>query len=94
MKVFYEGSKKMLLEDEREIRLFYYLNENRNSEHTFYDITVEKQEGDLTETVQTGGLIESCDMAMEIVQKLMENSVTPIAALEIIDDMMTEQALF
>ena len=91
--LYLKGTKKLQLENHHEILLSYYLMEWRKKEDkkTLYGIQIEKKDGENIETENSGCLSYSQDFVLQLIHKMMENTVTPITMLYVIDDVITEE---
>ena len=78
--------------DENGVRneLFYYLTEEKKEKESFYGIIVLKMAGNLIETENTGKLTAKKEKALEIIELLSRNTITPVCLCEVIDDLFTE----
>lgn len=92
--LYLEGTKSLRLEDQHEIELSYYLMESRkkgNKESTLYGIQIQKKDGENLEIENSGCISYSKEIVLQMIHKLMENTVTPITMLYVIDDLITEK---
>lgn len=91
--LYLEGTKTLKL-DEHEVELSYYLTECRkkeNKDNILYGIQIEKNDSGNTEIESSGCISYSKEIVLQMIHKLMENTVTPITMLYIIDDFVTEE---
>lgn len=86
---------EVTLEDDRIMRLEYNLTENFNAENgePYYGIQIIKHTDDNLEIEEVGGLSYSKDKVKSIIKLLFHHVVTPISMVEIIDDIITLEAL-
>lgn len=92
-KLYLEGTKTLILEDKKEIKLDYYLVEefqDRGKEISLYGIKIVKHLENCLETEYTEPISYSKDIVKEIVHKLWNNGVTIITMLEVVDDLVSE----
>lgn len=78
----------------REMVLEYYLLKDTDEESntTFYSAEIRKQEHNAAEEIETvKGLTDSREFAVQLINVLLENAVTPVSMVEIIDDYITEK---
>ncbi len=91
-KLYLEGRKVLLLENQKEIQLDYYLVEEykKSNNKALYGIRImEHLDGNLL-TEYTQPISESKDKVKFIVHKLWDNEVTLVTMLEVADDLITE----
>lgn len=91
------GNRELLDEECRQMNLGYYLIEEERDEKantSLYGIQITKQtvkRGSVrTEKESTPALSYSRSFVEKMIFRLMEGSVTPIALLEVVDDMVGE----
>ncbi len=92
-KLYLEGTKTMLLEDNKEIQFDYYLVEDYKDcrqDITLYGIKIVQHLEDYLETEYTDPISYSRDLVKEMVHKLWRNGVTLVSMLEIVDDLVSE----
>ncbi len=92
-KLYLEGTKTIILEDDKEIKLDYYLVEDykeRGQQVLSYGIKIVKHMENYLETEYTDPISYSRDIVKGIVHKLWHNEVTLISMLEIVDDLVSE----
>jgi hypothetical protein len=92
-KLYLEGTKTMVMEDNKEIQLDYYLVEDfkdRGQDISLYGIKIVKHLENYLETEDTEPISYSKDIVKHMVQKLWDNGVTLITMLEIVDDLVSE----
>lgn len=83
------------LEDSRVMRLEYNITENRlaNSEKSYYGIQIVKYLDGNLEMEEVEGISYSREKVETITRILFQNLVTPISMIEIIDDLITQEAV-
>ena len=88
-----EGTKNLKLDNGNEILLSYYLMEwgKKENREMLYGIQIEKKDGENIEVENSGCISHSKGFVLELIHKMMENTVTPITMLYIIDDVITEK---
>lgn len=94
MNALYLEGTKILEIDEHEVELSYYLTECRkkeNKDSTLYGIQIEKRDSGNVEIESSGCITYSKEIVLQMIHKLMENTVTPITLLYIIDDFVTKE---
>lgn len=92
-KLFLEGTKTLVLEDNKEVKLDYYLveeNKHCGQPAYLYGIKIVKHLEDYLETEYTEPISYSRDFVKEIVHKLWHNGVTLVSMFEIVDDLVNE----
>jgi len=92
-KLYLEGTNTMLLEDNKEVKLDYYLVEDYKEcrqQVLLYGIKIVKHLEDYLETEYTDPISNSRDLVKEMVHKLWYNGVTLISMLEIVDDLVSD----
>lgn len=89
------GMRVMEIVPQREMVLEYYLMTGTDSDNCtdYYGVQIRKHEnGNVKEEVETvNGLTDSREFAVQLVNVLLENAVTPISMVDIIDDYITEK---
>lgn len=88
-------SNEMTLDDDRKMRLEYNLMENRSieKEELYYGIQIIKYLGDELEIEEIKGISSSREKAEAITRILFQHGVTPISMVEIVDDIITLEAV-
>ena len=88
-------TNEVALEDDRIMRLEYYLTENHSSENDapYYGIQIIKFIDDNLEMEEINGVAYSKDKVKSIIKTLFQHVVTPISMVEIIDDLITLEAV-
>ncbi len=92
-KLFLEGTKKIMLENEQELIFDYYLvEESRGSrnEEVLYGIKIFQHMRDHLLVEYSEPISESKEVVKDMIHKLWKNDVTLITMLEIVDDLVTE----
>ena len=92
-KLYLEGTKTMIMEDNKEVQLDYYLVEDykdRGQDISLYGIKIVKHLDDCLETEYTDPISYSRDIVKEMVHKLWNNGVTLVSMLEIVDDLVSD----
>lgn len=92
-KLYLEGTKTLILEDNKQVKLDYYLVEdlrNCGQEISLYGIKIVKHLDDYLETEYTEPISYSRVIVKEMVRKLWVNGVTITTMLEIVDDLVSE----
>lgn len=86
---------EVTLEDSRVMRLEYNITENRlaNSEKSYYGIQIVKYLDGNLEMEEVEGISYSREKVETITRILFQNLVTPISMIEIIDDLITQEAV-
>lgn len=84
------GKKWFMDENGVKNELFYYLTEEKKEKESFYGIIVLKMAGNLIEAENTGKLTGEKEKAMEIIELLSRNTITPVCLCEVVDDLFTE----
>lgn len=95
-KLFLEGTKKIVLEDNSELLFDYYLvEESRNQlEHEkLYGIKIFQHMKDHLLVEYTEPISYSKETVKNMIHKLWKNEVTLITMLEVIDDLVSENTL-
>lgn len=90
-KVKLQHTKNLVLENNEEIILKYYLVQRTllDPERELYGIQIDKQQGDYTECEIVEGISYSEEDILAMIEKLYINDVTPISMIPIIDDLVT-----
>ncbi len=92
-KLYLEGTKIMVMEDNKEVQLDYYLVEDfkeRGQDISLYGIKIVKHLENCLETEYTDPISYSRDIVKDMVHKLWYNGVTLVSMLEIVDDLVSE----
>jgi hypothetical protein len=92
-KLYLEGTKIMILENDKEVKLDYYLVEDckeRGQQVLLYGIKIVKHLENYLEMEYTDPISYSKDLVKGIVHKLWCNEVTPYSMLEIVDDLVSD----
>lgn len=86
---------EVTLEDDRKMRLEYGLVENRSSSdgEPYYGIQIIKYLDDNLEMEEVKGVSNSKGLVESITEILYRHVVTPISMVEIIDDLITLEAV-
>lgn len=94
MEKFLKGATEVANTQSETIRLEYFLTKEPSGEsatETAFGIAVLKTEEGLTEYEATGGISYDGKVVEELLNILMDNTVTPFALLETVDDLITEK---
>ncbi len=87
------GERNVELEDQREMVLNYYLIEEpskANGDMNYlYGIKIEKQFGGIVELEEVEALSYLKEFVLQLIDTLMECTVTPMALVEVVDDLIT-----
>lgn len=93
------GEKSFFDEEKKEVNLQYYLIEEQRDikvESTLYGIKIVKNKRDCGKIFQeqevAASLSYSRDFVKQMIVKMMRGMVTPITMMEIMDDLMSEEA--
>ncbi|CRZ33398.1 hypothetical protein DFR55_11940 [Herbinix hemicellulosilytica] len=88
-------SNEVTLEDNRIMRLEYNITENRSSDtdEPYYGILIAKYLDGSKEVEEIEGISYSRDKVEAIAKILHRNTVTPISMVEIVDDLITLEAV-
>ena len=88
-------SNEVTLDDNRSMRLEYKITENlkADSGEPYYGIQIAKYLGNNVEIDEIKGISYSKDKVEAIIKILYENVVTPISMVEIMDDLITLEAV-
>ncbi len=92
-KLYLEGTKTMILEDNKEVQLDYYLVEDykdRGQDISLYGIKIIKHLENCLEAEYTDPISYSRDIVKEMVHKLWHNGVTIVSMIEIVDDLVSD----
>lgn len=87
-----KGKKTITLEDNRTMDLEYYLLENSTDigkDKALYGVKITKTIGDYIESEEVDAISYSKEFVEQMIQQLMDNDVTPISMIEIVDEMIT-----
>lgn len=84
------GKRWFLDENGERNELFYYLTEEKRDRESVYGIIVIKMAGNLVEAENSGKLTKKKEKALEIIELLVRNTITPMCLCEVIDDIFTE----
>ncbi len=86
---------EVTLDDDRMMRLEYKLTENHSidNEEPYYGIQIVKYLDDNMEMEEISGISYSKDKVKSIIKILFQHIVTPITMVEIIDDLITLEAV-
>lgn len=85
-------SNEVALEDDRKMRLDYFLTENymqSEVEEPYYGIRITKYLDDLEESEEVSGISCSKETVLSMIKKFSVNVVTPIHLIDIVDDLVT-----
>lgn len=87
------GERNVELEDQREMVLHYYLIEEpskaNGSMNYLYGIKIEKQFGGIVESEEVEALSYSKEVVLQLINTLMECTVTPMTLVEVVDELIT-----
>lgn len=87
------GERNVELEDQREMVLNYYLIEEpskANGDMNYlYGIKIEKQFGGIVESEEVEALSYLKEFVLQLIDTLMECTVTPMTLVEVVDDLIT-----
>ncbi len=92
-KLYLEGTKKLVMEDNKEVQLDYYLVEDykdRGQVISLYGIKIVKHMDSYLETEYTEPISYSRDIVKDMVHKLCDNGVTLVSMFEIVDDLVSD----
>jgi hypothetical protein len=86
---------EVTLDDDRKMRLEYNLIESRSQdyEEPYYGIQIIRYLGDDLEMEEVKGISNSRDRVESIIKILFQHVVTPISMVEIVDDLITQEAV-
>lgn len=87
--------KEVNLEDDRIMRLEYSLTENKSidNDEPYYGVEIIRYLDDDYEVDEVTGISYSREKVKSIIEILSRNTVTPISMAEIIDDLITLEAV-
>lgn len=87
------GERNVELEDQREMVLNYYSIEETSKANGdmnyLYGIKIEKQFGGIVESDEVEALSYSKEIVLELINTLMECTVTPMTLVEVVDELIT-----
>lgn len=87
------GVRDVELEDQREMVLNYFLIEEPSKAsgdmNYLYGIKIEKQFGGIVESEEVEALLYSKEVVLQLIDILMECTVTPMTLVEVVDDLIT-----
>lgn len=89
------GEKRVLVDDEKEMILGYYLIKepskvvNDEDVNNLYGIRIQKQFGGIVESEEVQALSYSKEVVLQLIETLMEYTVTPMTLVEVVDDLIT-----
>ena len=88
-------SNEVTLEDDRIMRLEYNITENKSTdtEEPYYGIQITKYIDGNKEVEEIEGISYSRDKVEAMAKILFQNTVTPISLVEIVDDLITLEAV-
>lgn len=92
-KLYLEGTKTLIMEDDNEVQMDYYLVEDfkdRRQNISLYGIKIVKHLEDYLEAEYTEPISYSREIVKDMVHKLWNNEVTLVSMLEIVDDLVSE----
>lgn len=92
-KLYLEGTKTMLLDDNKEVQFDYYLVEGYKKlgqQVLLYGIEIVKHLENYSETENTDAISYSKDIVKSMVHKLWCNEVTLDSMIEIVDDLVSD----
>ncbi|SHL14044.1 hypothetical protein SAMN02745136_04179 [Anaerocolumna jejuensis DSM 15929] len=95
-KLFLEGTKRILLEDNKELVFDYYLVEEcRNCQNNvkLYGIKIFQHMRDHLLVEYSEPISDSKEIVEGMIHKLWKNEVTLVTMLEIVDDLVTDCTL-
>jgi hypothetical protein len=93
-KLYLEGTKTLMLDNDKEVKLEYYLVEDCKDfgqQVLLYGIKIVKHLENYLETEYTDPISYSRDFVKEVVHKLCSNEVTIVSMLEVVDDLISER---
>lgn len=91
-KLFLEGTKKILLEDNKELIFDYYLVEEFRTcqkNEKLYGIKIFQHMDDHLLVEYSEPISDSKEVVRDMIHKLWKNEVTLVTMLEIVDDLVT-----
>lgn len=92
-KLYLEGTRTLVLEDNKELKLDYYLVEDHKdfgSQALLYGVKIVEHLENCLQSEYSDPLSYSRDYVQNIVHKLWYNEVTLVSMLEIVDDLVSE----
>lgn len=95
-KLYLEGTKTIVLEDNKEVKFDYYLVEdykNRGQDIMLYGIKIVQHMENHLVTEYTEPISYSRDVVKNMVHTLWNNEVTLVTMLEIVDDLVSDCVL-
>lgn len=90
--IFLENKKLVKLDDERFMELQYFLLEKNSveeEEKMLYGIKIVKRIDTCIESEEVQAISYSKNFVKQLIKKLVDNEVTPISMIEILDDLQT-----
>lgn len=90
--IFLENKKLVKLDDERFMELQYFLLEKNSveeEEKMLYGIKIVKRIDTCIESEEVHAISYSKNFVKQLIKKLVDNEVTPISMIEILDDLQT-----
>lgn len=92
MKLYFEGSQIIVLEQEKEVQLDYYLVEEENVLHESnpYGIRIVQKSSEEIIEEYSDAISYDKNKVLFFIEKLKKNGVPASTFLEIIDDLVTE----
>lgn len=88
-------SNELTLEDERRIKLDYYLTEcckEDEQSKAYYGIGINKHMNGATESEEVLGVSYSKDRVVTLIKRLFQNTVTPVSMVGILDDLISQES--
>ncbi len=85
-------SSRVMLDDEREMALDYFLTEMISEADLvtpYFGVGITKKSGAITEADEICGVTASKETAVGILEKLYRYQVTPMTLAEVVDDLVT-----
>lgn len=88
------GEKQVLVDDEKMMILSYYLIEESSKVkdeqvNNLYGIRIQKQFGGIVESEEVEALSYSKEVVLQLIETLMEFTVTPMTLVEVVDELIT-----
>lgn len=88
------GEKQVLVDDVKMMILSYYLIEESSKVkdeqvNNLYGIRIQKQFGGIVESEEVEALSYSKEVVLQLIETLMEFTVTPMTLVEVVDDLIT-----
>lgn len=88
------GEKQVLVDDEKMMILSYYLIEDSSKVkdeqvNNLYGIRIQKQFGGIVESEEVEALSYSKEVVLQLIETLMEFTVTPMTLVEVVDELIT-----